>query len=68
MNKLFFCDIEVSKKEFSEGKKAIRLDLVDVDKIVISNKIKGNNETNKIFIAYLDDISGIVRHLCIILR
>ena len=53
------------------------LSKVDVDKIVVSNKIKGNNETSKIFIGYLDknpldknpldDISGIVTLLCIIL-
>ena len=42
MNKLVFGDIEVSKKE-----KKLKLNLVDVDKIVVSNKIKGNNETSK---------------------
>ena len=67
MNKLIFGDIEVSKKEFYEGKKAIKLNFVDVDKIVASNKIKGNNETSKVFVGYLDDISGIVTPLCIIL-
>ena len=40
---------------------------IDVNKIVVSNKIKGNNETNKVFIGYLDDISDIVTPLCIIL-
>ena len=40
---------------------------VEVDKIVVSNKIKGNNETSKVFIGYMDDISGIVTPLCIIL-
>ena len=39
----------------------------EVDKIVVSNKIKGNNETSKGFIGYMDDISGIVGPLCIIL-
>ena len=67
MNKLIFGDIEVSKKEFYESKKAANLSEVSVDKIVVSNKIKGNNETSKAFIGYLDDISGIVTHLCIIL-
>ena len=67
MNKLIFGDIEVSKKEFYESKKAANLSEVSVDKIVVSNKIKGNNETSKVFIGYLDDISGIVTHLCIIL-
>ena len=67
MNKLIFGDIEVIKKEFHEGKKAIKLNLIGVDKIVVSNKIKGNNETSKVFIGYLDDIGGIVTPLCIIL-
>ena len=67
MSKLVFGDIEVGKKEFYESKKAIKLNLVDVDKIVVSNKIKGNNETSKVFIGYLDDISCIVTPLCIIL-
>ena len=60
-------DIELSKKEFYESKKATKLNLVDVDKIVVSNKIKGNNETSTVSIGYLDDVSGIVTPLCIIL-
>ena len=67
MNKLIFDNVEVSKKEFYESKKAANLGEVSVDKIVVSNKIKGNNETSKVFIGYMDDISGIVTHLCIIL-
>ena len=60
MNKLIFDIVEVSKKEFYESKKAVNLSEVSVDKIVVSNKIKGNNETSKVFIGYIDDISGIV--------
>ena len=67
MNKLITGDIEVSKKEFYEGIKAVNLSSVDANKIVVSNKIKGNNETSKVFIGYMDDISGIVTPLCIIL-
>ena len=67
MNKLNFGDIEVNKKQFYEGKKAVNLSSVDVNKIAVSNKIKGNNETSKFFIGYRDDISGIVTTLCIIL-
>ena len=37
----------------------------EVDKIVVSNKIKGNNETNKVFIGYMDDITVIP--LCLLL-
>ena len=55
MNKLNFGDIEVSKRKFYENKKAIKLSSVDVNKIVVSNKIKGNNETVKYFIGYMDD-------------
>ena len=56
----------MSKKEFYESKKAVNLKEVNVNKIVVSNKIKGKNETNKVFIGYMDDISGIVTPLCII--
>ena len=62
---MIFVDIEVSKKEFFEGKESVNLSEVVVNKIVVSNKIKGNNETSKFFIGYLDDISGIVTPLCI---
>ena len=67
MNKLNFDGIEVSKKEFYESKKAANLKDVEVDKIVVSNKIKGNNETSKVFIGYISDISGNIERLCIIL-
>ena len=67
MNKLILGDIEVGKKEFYDGKKAIKLNSVDVDKIFVNNKIRGNNETSKVFIRYLNGISGIVKPLCIIL-
>ena len=67
MNKsLIFGDVEVSKKQFYDSKKAIKLNLVDVNNIVVSNKVKGNNETSKYFIGYLGDIGG-VSPLCIIL-
>ena len=65
MNKLVFDDIEVSKKLFYESKIALKLSEVDVNKIVVSNKIKGNNETSKVFIGYLDDTN--VVPLCLIL-
>ena len=44
-----------------------KLYLVDVNDIVVSNKVKGNNETSKYFIGYLHDISENVTPLCIIL-
>ena len=67
MNKLIFGDIEMSKKEFYEIKKSVNLISVSVGKIVVSNKIKGNNGTSKVFIGYMDDVSCIVTPLCIIL-
>ena len=54
MNKLVFGDAEVSKKEFYGGKKAVKLNEIDVNKIVVSNRIKGNNETSKVFIGCRD--------------
>ena len=65
---LIFDDIEVSKKEFHDSKKAIKLNLADVNNIVVSNKAKGNNKTSKYFIGYLHDISKSVAPLCIILK
>ena len=50
MNKLVFGDVEVTKKEFHEGNKGTKLKDVDVNKIVVSNKIKGNNDSSKVFI------------------
>ena len=55
MNKLVFGVIEVSKKIFYKNKKGIKFKDVIVDKIVVSNKVKGNNETIKYFIGYLDE-------------
>ena len=54
MNKLVFGDIEVSKSEFYENKTGIKLKDVIIDNIVVSNKIRGNNETVKYYIGYLD--------------
>ena len=65
MNKLVFDDIEVSKKKFYESKKGLKLSSVDVGKIVVSNKIKGNNGTSKVFFGYMDDNCVIL--LCLLL-
>ena len=37
MNKLVFGDIEVTKNQFYDNKKAVKLSLVDVGKIVASS-------------------------------
>ena len=56
----------MSRKQFYEGKKAVNLSKVDVNKVVVSNRIKRNNETSKYFIGYIDDI-GAGTPLCIVL-
>ena len=50
MNKLVFCDTEVTKKEFYENKKGIKLKDVIIENIVVSNKIKVNYETEQCYI------------------
>ena len=67
MNKtLVFNDVEMTKKDFYDVKKAIPLNLVDINNIVVSNKVKNNNETSKCCIGYFNDIDD-VSVLCIIL-
>ena len=67
MNKtLVFNDVEMTKKDFYDAKKSIPLNLVNINNIVVSNKVKNNNETSKYFIGYLNDIDD-VSPLCIIL-
>ena len=53
MNKLIFSDFEVSQKIFYESKDGIKLKDVIVENIVVSNKIKVNDEINKVFIGYI---------------
>ena len=64
MNKLVFGDIELTKKEFYGSKKGVKLKDVIVKNIVVSNKIRGNNETVTYYIGYLDKS---VSPLCLIL-
>ena len=56
----------MTKKDLYDAKKATPLNLVDINNIVISNKVKNNNERSKYFIGYLNDIVD-VSPLCIIL-
>ena len=62
---LKFNNIKVNKKEFYKSKKAIDLDSVDTDKIVVSDKFKHTEEDFKYFVGYQKD--EIVKPLCIIL-
>ena len=55
MNKLVFIDIVLSKENFYENKKGIKLKDINVNKIVVSNKIKVNDEIDKVFIGYIMD-------------
>ena len=55
MNKLIFGDIEVSKENFYESKKGIKVKDVAVGKFVVSNEIKVIDEIGKVFIGYVDD-------------
>ena len=47
-------------------KKSIPLNSVGINNIVVSNKVKNNNEISKYFIGYLNGIDN-VSPLCIIL-
>ena len=62
---LKFNNIRLNKKEFHKSKEPIDLLSVNVDQIVIFDKLKHNNERFKYFIGYLE--GGIVKPLCIIL-
>ena len=62
---LVFNDIEVNKKDFYASKQAIPLNLVNPKNIVISYRVKQNNDTYKYFIGYLHD-DDVIRPLCTI--
>ena len=55
----------VDKMEFHKSKQPIRLNLVNVDEILISDKCKHSDDGFKYFIGYKKD--DIVKSLCIIL-
>ena len=63
---LVFNDIEVIKKHFYASKQAILLNLVNTNNIVISYRVKQNNDTYKYFIGYSHD-DGAIKPLCIVL-
>ena len=68
MNKqtIKFATTVVNKKEFHASKQSIALNLVNTNKIVISNKFKYGDDGFRYFIGYLHD-DDITRPLCIIL-
>ena len=59
-------DIVVKKREFHASKQAIALNLVDMSKIVVSDKFKHSDDGSIYFIGYLHD-DDVIRPLCIIL-
>ena len=65
---LKFGDILINKKEFHASKQAIALNLVNTNKIVVSDKFKHNDDGFKYlyFIGYLHD-DDVIKPLCIIL-
>ena len=63
---LVFNDIEVNKKDFYASKQAIPLNLVNTNNIVISYRVKQNNDTYKYSIGY-SHYDGLIKPLCIIL-
>ena len=62
---LRFGDAVVSEREFHASKKPIALDLVDIDKIVTSDKFTHSDEGSQYLIGYKYD--AIIRPLCIVL-
>ena len=65
MNKLIFGDMEVTKKEFYENKKGIKLKHIIVNNITLSEKVKGNNDILKYYIGYIvdDDVIPLILRL-----
>ena len=61
---LKFNDVVVNKKEFHASKQAIALNLVDTNKIVVSEKFEYNEDGSKFMVL---DTDGVIRPLCIIL-
>ena len=53
--KIKFGDKEVNKKEFHSSKQAISIYSVDLNKIVVSNKLKINDTTYKYICGYLNN-------------
>ena len=62
---LKFDNIRGNKKEFHKSKQPIKLGLVNVDQIVVSDKFKHSDDGFKYFIGYKE--GEIVKPLCIIL-
>ena len=58
-------NIRANKKEFHKSRQSINLDLVNIDQIVVSDKVKHGDDGFQYLIGYKED--EIVKPLCIIL-
>ena len=56
----------MNKKDFHASKKAIPLNSINTNNIVISYRVKHNDDSYKYFLGYLHD-DGVIRPLCVIL-
>ena len=65
LRKIKFGGKEVNKKEFYSSKQAISLHSVDLNKIVVSNKLKINDTTYKYICRCLNNDT--IQPLCVIL-
>ena len=63
---LKFSDIVVNKREFHASKQVIASNLVNTNKIVVSDKFKHSDDGFKYFIGCLHD-DDVIKPLCIIL-
>ena len=58
-------NIRINKKELHKSKQQIDLDVVNIDQIVVSDKLKHSDDGFKYFIGYKE--GEIIKPLCIIL-
>ena len=56
---LTFGDIEIEKKKFYRHKTPVPLRDVDIEKVLVSNKISFGEENYKYFIGYLYNVNKI---------
>ena len=59
-----FGDIEIEKQKFHQHKRPISIKNIDINKIVVSNKVSFGKKGFKYFIGYKD---AKIRPLCILL-
>ena len=50
---LMFCDVEIEKNKLYRHKTPIFLEDVDIEKVLVSNKISSDEKNYKYFVGYL---------------